>query len=492
MYHIETEPPNRCCNKENRNHDQKQTLPPPPLIFGTESSPTPSSDHSTLTSNSCQITGQNNSINLDATSNQSVGVFLNPQTGTTNACNKVPQINNNYDYTRHSSSSIDHKTLYLTRFADQQQNHRCFNYNENAVAESARHKRSTFGSNQVRALNRQVSAEPTDSRASSSRFIVDQHDTSKLTSAKRSNSFQQNNRLLVNPDGSFNPISNYQKRSSVNLTLGTQNLHSPTRFGHFQRHLSTPVPPPRAPIDDGEDISAASSSSRQLPLWGSRQMAAQQQLASINMMNNKSGDSQRRYQRGSNLIDGHQTNANMLSNLDQQQGTDSLDNINMIVDEENGGTLTIPTAENQLLDSDRFMFMTSDEPYKMSTLKVANGTPRRVKKAITFDQAIDEQVSTGDGKQASQTQHETEQQRVVTSASASSAQAEQNFPNSQDHVVHFNEDMSDQQQQSSTSPAYGDLQTRHQEMQNGYGVHSGPQTRHHQNQRMLVYESRKY
>lgn len=481
MYHIETEPPNQYRNKENSNPDKRQTLPPPPLVFRAEPSPTPSSEHSTLTSNSFHSTGQQQNIS----SNYDRCNFLDPQTGLS-YFNQHRLLNNKglnlaCHYTRHSSSSIDHKTLNLTRFAEQQVHRNPGNYNA-----ETRYKRSTFGARHIQALNRQVSAEPSDSRSSPSKLAGEHYATSNSSSAKRSNSFQQNKRSCPNPSGSFAQVGN-PKRCSVNLTLGAH--HSPSSARHFQRHQSTPVPPPRAPTED-EDTSV-SSFSRPPSTWSPRQMA--QQLPSPNAVASNNS-MQIRDQRESNPIEGRQS-GNMLSHLEQQQGTDSLDNIHMIVDEDNGGSFAMPAADDQLLDSDRFMFTTSDEPYKMSTLKVAGGASKQAKKTISFSRAPDAIIAGGSqhsdmqqsGSIANGAMLETDR-KTLASAAGVGTQNEHNFPNGLDHVVHFNDDVSLQQQ--TILPGYGERQTRDQELRNGYAIQGSAQTRH-QAQRLLVYESRK-
>lgn len=198
-----------------------------------------------------------------------------------------------------------------------------------------------------------------------------------------------------------------------------------------------------------------------------------------------------RNQRESNLTEGRQE-TNMLSHLEQQQGTDSLDNIHMIVDE---GSFAIPPADDQVLDSDRFMFMTSDEPYKMSTLKVASGASKQAKKTISFSRAPDAIIAGGSqqpdmqqsGSMANGALLETDR-KTLASTTGVGAQNELDFPNGLDHVVQFNDNMSLQQQ--TILPGYGERQTRNQEMRNGYAIQGGAQTRH-QAQRLLVYESRK-
>lgn len=475
MYHIDPEPPNQTRTRERINSNQKQTLPPPPLIFGPETSPSPSSEHSTLTSNSFHSTGQQQRLDTNNPAEGNDGSnFLRPQIsafGSNQANNRG--LNFVCNYNRHSSSSIDHKTLNLTKFADQHSGRNLINY----TAEPSRYKRSTFGSHYVQSLNRQVSAEPSDRGCPSSNYAGEQYATGALTSAKRSNSFQQNRRALANQSQLANP-----KRCSVNFSIGAQHSPSPARLTNFQIHQSTPVPPPRAPADLDEDTSV-SSLGKQSSDWSSRQMALQMRAPTNAMSNNGSkqmGDP-------ANLISN-----NVLSQLDQQQqqqqqqGTDSLDNIHMIVDEDNAGSFALTHGDDQILDRDRFMFMTSDEPYKMSTLKVAGPA----KKTVAFKQSLSGEINQQPELQTNAgltngALSETERKTLTSANAIDGAQNEHNSSNGLDHTTHSNDEMSLRQQQT-IIPGYEECQFRQQEMQNSYNSQAS-----HQGHRILIYDSRK-
>lgn len=490
MYHFESEPPSQHRNRDNCNQAVKrQTLPPPPLIFGGESSPTPSSEHSTLTSNSFQSSiGDQQQQQQQATNNNTndCNLLLSPHTA---AGSKGKTVAFACHPSRHSSSSIDHKTLHLTRFADQH-----------------RHgKGSTFGARNAQPPSRQTSAEPAHYRAPlpGEQYAID---------AKRSNSFRQHN-LAPSRTGARSSIgAGNAKRSSVNFAHSS----SPVRFcSSFQRHFSTPVPPPRAPTDD-EDTSICSSSYKRVPspLQGARQTAPQQPASSSNNNAAKlTRDRQLTMQQADELnsINSHNNQA-LLARLEQQpHGSDSLDNINMIVDEDNRNSfanehnVTPDEPHSTPLASDRFMFMTSDEPYQMSTLRVATSSSRPKKPASEsagFGQVGGVQAPVV-GLQRQEAQHGAgsnqlhmieADRKMSASTNATCGSDIHSYLNGVEHTAHtIDLSMQQQPQQQLQQANFAEQQTRHQEMQNTFGVQCDQQMnhQHQQQQAMLIYDTRK-
>lgn len=288
MYYIDSEPPDRLANNETKENiavnsaSTQHSFPPPPTVFKIETSPTPSSDLSTLTNSFHSVGHQFNSSHL-----------FNPRPQFEQYLSQATQ-ENQY---RHSSSSIDHKSLSLTKFDQQQQ----LQQQQQQQAVSKHHQ-------------------PTGRYCSYHQRLRQQQQESLLLQAKRSNSFNQhqNGRRFEDP-----------RRSSVNFTGSNS---SSTRLLSYQRHLLSPRPePPKPPV---RVLSSNSSSLKaEVSINKLAEMDKNQQIPANNLMN--------------------------------QPGTDSLDNIQMIMDEDDKGNF------------ERFMFATCDEPNKMNTIKSANSARNR-------------------------------------------------------------------------------------------------------------------
>lgn len=280
MYFIDTEPPNKFSDLPHH------SFPKPPAIFNVQSSPTPSSDLSTLTNSFHSVGHQFYPVNSQPQNN--------------NSQLPVPQLNLNYDHYRHSSSSIDHKTLNLTKFNHLHQQNRA-----HCLASGGKYCR----------YHQEILSQP----------------------SRRSNSFNQQN-------GS-ETIENSIKRSSINL-----NSLSSSRYLSYQRHLLSPKPaPPKPPARlDSEPTSLNKNGSLE---------------TEVKMQRNNGLEPASQLQRGlATGVDApyqHQLVHHHHQVPQQIAGTDSLDNIQMIVDEDDKDNF------------ERFMFETSDEPNKMNTIKMA-------------------------------------------------------------------------------------------------------------------------
>lgn len=438
MYYIDTEPPIQYRNNSNQTRNYPSLSPP--QVFAIESSPTPSSDHSTLT-NSFHSTGQQ-SYPLQQ-HQQLQGEKLLPLPVTAEIHN--PQ-GVNY---RHSSSSIDHKTLNLLKFHER--NPRLCNLDSQPKYTST----GTFAPQTVQ----QHQVRPPGASQPPA-----------WVAARRSNSFRLKNRgvdlieISNQPGGGGGAGS---KRTRVNFA------HSPiqTRNSGLHRLLTSPVPqPPKPPARRQMSVEPASTMSLD--------------TGQPHKMTPPTDHGPHRAGQGAAQAEPAPA-ASRPGNHASEPGVGSLDNIEMIVDE-----VSVPFGSQQLVggqsSAERFLFVTTDEPYKMSTIRhvPVNRTPAITN--TTSDVAMKPHQSPvryhpGCGHIAAPVDNEH--------ANSSSG----NFLSGVEHAVHF-DDLNLRQEMNGT-PTYNERQVNAPSSFINNTANPPPashQHRQHNSRGGLVYDARKY
>lgn len=443
---------NQSARQQIYHQDQYQfltTIPPPPKIFAPDLSPTPSSEHSTLTSSFLSIGQQ---FNQASSILQNVRASPSYQTNSEHSEPKAQQIialdNNTQvqqstppNHFRHSSCSIDHKSLNLTRF----------DINQLGLS----------GPIQYICPHHQRQQQQSHLDKPVVHFQFDPQQQQQRGSALNTNSFRLKNRGAIQTNRRYPPLGATSKRCSVNLGFHYSSPSSPRSMSSFQRHQSTPVPPPRPP-------------SRQLSLQDQVKSESSQQMAQRELKENQ----QQQQRSNDNQINlnlpetTNQATTNLLLQQHQQQhhGTDSLDNIQMIVDEVN--TSFSPTNEmmNASLSEqggiERFMFMTSDEPYKMSTMKPAL---KQTQAGINMPPIGKRDQSLDNKEQHGKSYRQERKSSLATNNTSQSSNG--NFLSGVEHAVHFDDlNMQQTYEDRTGNNNYNANNNRDQSPPNGVGI----------------------
>lgn len=489
MYHdIDTEPPVQYRNDNQQKQisptpNRPTTIQPAPRIFSRyELSPTPSSDLSTLTSS------------FHSVGYQPADGYYQSQEQPANQNHTNTRINTNqpvlpFQY-RHSSSSIDHKSLNLSNF---EQLHRVQNQDSDIKVQPFEsktildnHQPAYIVSDElVTAYQRQLNSIDPNRSERYANYVIN--------TARRSNSFQQ----AIGRTGEQQSRAQFflSKRSSVNFSLGLhgQNYHHITsshlRLANpLQRHLLTPVPqPPRPP--EGQPLSLTEEL---LTSESSKLFKEDDKMTT-------SGFQQ------------HQQDRLLI----QQQGADSLDNIQMIVDEENSSYNNGIQDQEAMAAGGQYGGFTGNQNsdqnkatkqnYDAGTIRLAPRTSKSPEKNNNKTGSILKCYPHGQQQQKCHTgamshsnvsfgsdtnqQHPGEQQ-----PSRSSSSVNGNLLKDVENAVQF-DDLTLSQQQSNTSIAinYEPHQNRAHDMPLGSGSHPVGDRTSQRNQTPFVFsEVRKY
>lgn len=216
----------------------------------------------------------------------------------------------------------------------------------------------------------------------------------------------------------------------------------------YQRRLTTPVPaPPKLPSESQQQQQQLHSISFSEPMERSDCLRAEAEC-----LHNQ-------YQ--------HQQQMQPQANLDCPAAADgSLDNIQMIVDEENT-SFTSPTSHSQDVNfpiNQKYIFATSDEPYKMSTLRPINKRAEPPDAIAIGDGRVGHSTAmtaTGNMARPSQGSITTTSNNNNNNNLSSRGSDAANFLRGAEHVVHF-DDLNLQEIISEPRVSFSDRQQLHE------------------------------